>query len=119
MAKRPMNKRLSIRFLLALALLTLLGSWGLVQAAPVAAGITPTPTPTVTPTPTATPTATPVPPTEEPPPPPSPTPTEELLLPETGSTSSIWLLASGVSMLALGCAAGAALWRWRQRPTPH
>lgn len=39
MAKRPMNKRLSIRFLLALALLTLLGSWGLVQAAPVAAGI--------------------------------------------------------------------------------
>jgi len=117
-----MNKRHSIRFLLALALLTLLGSWGLVQAAPVAAGITPTPTPTVTPTPTATPTATPVPPTEEPsppPPPPSPTPTEEPLLPETGSTSSIWLLASGVGALALGCAACAALWPRRQRPTLH
>ncbi len=107
------------RFLLALALLALLGAWGMARAEPVAAGITPTPTPTITPTPTATPTATPVPPTPPPPPPPTPTSTPEPLLPETGVRSPAWPLALGLGGLALGSLAGAVLLRQRNRRAPH
>ncbi len=105
------------KYLFILVLLALLGGWGLMCVAPVAAGITPTPTPTFTPTatPTAIPTATPVPqPTPTAVPEPTMTPTPIPILPEAGgAVAAPWLWGWALLFVMSLALLGMILWRKR------
>ena len=120
---------------IVLVLLASLSLWGLMGAAPVQAGITPTPTPTVTetPMPPATPTATPTPvdtptptpvntptltpidtpttpgPGPQPSPTPTWTPTPPPLLPQTGGGNPVTGAVAALGSLLLLILGGARL----------